>query len=448
MLIEFRVENHRSIRDEQSLTLEAGRMGAPDDPRPRRVPGSEAGVLPAAALFGANASGKSNMLSALGFLRDAVLDSHSAWPPQGGVPRDAFAWGAGPTAPSTFEVTLLLGGVRHQYGFVLDQARVLEEWLFVWPKGRRQRWLEREGDRFHFGDHLGGENRSIEQVTRPNALFLSTAAQHQHEQLLPLHGWFQALRTVRVEGYRERYADAMPAAVAASMFAALAAASAAAATGASGMVRLNDLMPRKGESGELLAQVGRMDARGTERLRQLLRAADVGIADFRVERPGNGAARGDPSRQILVRHDARSGEGGWLSLDRESMGTRALFQLGPAVFETLDRGGVLLVDELEASLHPLLAMDVLRLFNDPSTNPHAAQLLFTTHDASLLSNTVGEVPLRRDQIWLTEKDGDGATCVYPLTDFKPRKEENLERGYLQGRYGAVPLLSELIRWEG
>lgn len=446
MLIEFRVENHRSILTEQALTMEAGRVGEVGDARLRRV--GALSLLPVAALFGANASGKSNVLSAIGFLRDAILDSHAAWPPSGGVPRDAFAWGVGPLEPSLFEVTYLLGEVRFQYGFTINQTRVLEEWLFAWPKGRRQSWFERDADRFRFGDHLRGENRSIAELTRTNALFLSTAAQHQHEQLMPHYEWSRALRTVRVEGYRERFADAIPASAAASMFAALAAASAAEA-GSSGWVRLNDMLPRPTESADPLGQLRRLDDRDSERLRRLLQAADVGITQFKLEgSPGPGGARSkDPSRQVSLLHQTRSG-GGWLTLERESLGTKALFQLGPLVLDTLRTGGVLIVDELESSLHSLLALEIVRLFNDPDANPNNAQLIFTTHDTALLGTATGEPPLRRDQVWLTEKDPEGATQLTPLTDFKPRKEENLERGYLQGRYGAVPILGPLVPGKG
>ncbi len=109
--------------------------------------------------------------------------------------------------------------------------------------------------------------------------------------------------------------------------------------------------------------------------------------------------------------------------------------MGPVV-QAIENGGVLCVDELDSSLHPLLALDLLRVFNDHERNPRGAQLVFNTHDTNILSGSV----LRRDQIWFTEKDSEGATHLYPLSDFKPRKNENLERGYLQGRYGAIPFV--------
>ncbi len=447
MLVEFRVENHRSICDEQALTTETGRVGHPGDLRPRKVAGYAHHILPVVALYGANASGKSNILSALGFMRDAVIDSHRTWPPEGGVPREAFAWGGYARAPSMLEATFLIEGVRYQYGFLVDQVRVLEEWLLAWPKRRRQTWLEREGDKFSFGEHLRGENRLVEEVTRPNALFLSTAAQHQHELLLPIYGWFRQLRAVRVEGYKERYADAMPAAAAAAMFAAAAAGAAASASSPKGMVRVRDLIPvaagRAGAPGASLV----LDESGADQLRRLMKAADVGISDFRIDEVGySSKGNENDAQRIFMLHNIGEGEA-WLPLEQESAGTKALFRLGPSVIEALTHGSLLVIDELEASLHPLIAAQIVSQFNDPRTNPRNAQLLFTTHDTSLLGTTLRQPLLRRDQIWLTEKNPAGATTLYPLTDYKPRKAENLERGYLQGRYGAIPFLGELARVE-
>jgi hypothetical protein len=145
---------------------------------------------------------------------------------------------------------------------------------------------------------------------------------------------------------------------------------------------------------------------------------------------------------VLVRHQ-HSGSEAWLPLEQESQGTRTLFELAPPLIRALRRGSVLAIDELEASLHPLLAAHVVRQFHDPETNPRNAQIIFTTHDTNLLGTTLGDPLLRRDQIWLTEKDREGATSLYPLSDYKPRKAENIERGYLQGRYGAIPFLGDL-----
>jgi predicted ATPase len=424
MLIEFRVENHRSIRDEQALTMRAGRVGAPDDPRPRAVRGDKdkAGVLPVAALYGANASGKSNLLAAFDFMRQAVVDSHRLWPPDGGIPRAPFAWGSKTSEPSLFEVTIVRERTRYQYGFVADDERFLEEWLYAWPAGRKQSWFERDGDKFKFGEQLRGENRMVEQVTRPNALFLSAAAQHRHKQLAGIYRWFRTTSTVNVERRPQE----------------------------SGRDRLFFdwmLLTLRGESSfsdsPLFGDEISADD-GLESVRDLLRAADVGIVDLKMVRRDDDPGVRSEQPLLMVRHES-SADNAWLPFHEESHGTQTLFRMAPYLLNALQNGSLLVIDELEASLHPLLALQVVRLFNDPGTNPHNAQLLFTTHDTNLLGTELGEPALRRDQIWLTEKDKEGATCVYPLTDYKPRKAENLERGYLQGRYGAIPFLGPLAR---
>jgi predicted ATPase len=425
MLIEFRVENHRSICEEQALTMNAGRVGAPDDPRPRAIIGRKKRLLPVAALYGANASGKSNLLAAFDFMREAVVHSHRFWPPDGGIPRAPFAWGSKTSKPSLFEVTFLQEGTRYRYGFVADDERFLEEWLYAWPTGRKQSWFEREGEDFRFGENLRGENRMVEQVTRPNALFLSAAAQHRHEQLAGVYRWFQAIRIANLGRLRQG--------------------------------RLPDFFverwlqqPFDGES-----SLGQLSPFGDEILagdrlesvRDLLRAADVGILDIKlVTREDDSSPRLGPRQRfrMMVRHQS-SAEDAWLPFHEESHGTQALFRMAPYLLDALQHGSLLIIDELEASLHPLLALQVVRQFNDPRANPHNAQLVFTTHDTNLLGTELGEPALRRDQIWLTEKDKEGATCLYPLTDYKPRSGENLERGYLQGRYGAIPFLGPLAR---
>ncbi|TCT22858.1 hypothetical protein EDC35_102189 [Thiobaca trueperi] len=426
MLIEFRVENHRSIREEQALTMRAGRQDDSADPRPRRVQGCSDPLLPAAALYGANASGKSNVLSAMGFMRSAVLHSHRAWPPDGGVPRDPFAWGEKAAQPSLFEITLLVSGIRYQYGFVADDEQFLEEWLFAWPGKRKQVWFERELGKYKFSEYLHGENRLIEQITRPNALFLSAAVQLRHEQLGSLYSWFRNLNGVNIPGRRP---SALPFATGQLL--------------ARGIESWFSQNPQR----SLFEEDG-VQNHSIELFRDLLRAADVGILDIKLDNDsGEPTDPKDPPwsprrGRILVRHSS-SVEDAWLPLEEESQGTLTLFRVGPVILDALRLGTVVMIDELEASLHPLLAIQILRQFNDPERNPRNAQILFTTHDTSLLGTIAGEPSMRRDQIWLTEKDPEGATCLYPLTDFRPRKGENIERGYLQGRYGAIPFLGDL-----
>lgn len=423
MLIEFRVENHRSLRDEQVLTMEAGRVGDEDDPRPRRVPGHPERLLPVAVLYGSNASGKSNVLAALAFMRDAVVMSHSVWSPDHGVPRDPFAWGPKRDEPSVFEAAFLLEGVRYQYGFVATNERFLEEWLHAWPRGKKQAWFEREGDTFKFGEHLKGENKLIEGITRSNALFLSAAAQHKHPQLAPIFSWFGALEAVNLPAGSQLHPLGLPS---------------------------ESLLGARidGKKGAWLQKLLAGGDRGEpllDRIRPLLRSADIGIVDLRMGKGETDAlGRVFGSRGILLKHEGQYPDA-WLPLGEESRGTQALVRLALPILYALDAGGILLVDELEASLHPALAREIIRQFNDPAANPRNAQLIATTHDTNLLGTMMDEPALRRDQVWFTEKDGEGATALYPLTDYKPRKAENIERGYLQGRYGAIPFLGGLQR---
>ncbi|ATB42704.1 hypothetical protein CYFUS_008183 [Cystobacter fuscus] len=418
MLIQFRVENHRSLRDEQVLSLVAANLGGAEDPRLLRPPELGEALLPAVALYGANASGKSNVLNALAFMREAVLRSHRFWDPEAGVPQESFALSSKAQKPSLYEVDFLVGGVRFRYGFVLSAARIEEEWLHAWPHGRKQLWFEREGDRFDFGKHLHGENETIRGLTRVNSLFLSAAAQNNHAALLPLFGWF---RSAHLELRRGPLLGLEP----------------------SRAAFLGDLF-----SGQLALFEEDNTARKHEReaIVHLLRSADLGILDMKVELPRPILpGRFDPRKvEILLRHQAEAGHEVWLPLEWESAGTVTLLGLATRLVRMLRRGGLLCIDELEANLHPALGFELLRLFQDPRHNPKGAQLLFTTHDTNLLGNVLGEPPLRRDQIWFTEKDRTGATQLYPLTDFRPRKEENLERGYLQGRYGAIPFLGQLV----
>jgi hypothetical protein len=291
---------------------------------------------------------------------------------------------------------------------------VLEEWLFVYPKGKKQTWFHRKrGNPIAFSNKMPGENRTIENLTRQNSLFLSAAAQNAHEALLPIFTWLSGL--LFVIGDRSKYREQT--------------------------TRLCSELDYKNE------------------IARLVSVADLGIAQMTVEDaefnfPDRTLAeiattlKLPPVTRPVIRLLHRFGESTVpFNMDQESDGTMAyLALLGPAV-DAIQKGTPLLIDELDASLHPLLAIQLLRLFNTPSSNPKGAQLIFNTHDTNLLSSGV----LRRDQIWFTEKGNDATSHLYALSDFKPRRQENLQNGYLQGRYGAIPFINPdafLLRFEG
>ena len=404
MLIQFSATNHRSLRDKQTLSMVAS-TDAADDPRLIPCPEIKGATLPVVAIYGANASGKSNVLGAMGFMQQAVLRSHRAWEAGGGIPWEPFLLADPTPAVASYEMQLLLGGTRYRYGFTLGGDRIHEEWLHAWPNAKKQVWLERQGERFKFGKNLRGENETIRKLTRPNSLFVSAAAQNNHLMLSPLHLAFKPPQLVRrlVAGSRVD-------------------------VGVIGETL--DTMIAPDASSKSAAELSA--------ILNLLHATDTGIADFGF------AADASGKRVASALHRSASGVMRPLPLSAESEGTLTLLHLGLRLFQVLEDGGLFVIDELEASLHPALARHIVALFQDPRQNPRRAQLVFTTHDTNLLGPMVGEPALRRDQVWLTEKDEAGATKLYPLTDYKPRREENLERGYLQGRYGAIPFLGALV----
>lgn len=415
MLIEFRIENYRSIRDEQVFTLEAGRIGKANKSCLRSIAGLSKRLLPVAAIYGANASGKSNLLAGLAFMSEAISLSFRNWAPDEGIAQDPFAWGARRDEPTTLEVEFFLAGVRYRYGFRYNSAIFLEEWLFAYPRGKKQIWFTRDGSEFSFGEHLKGENQATEAVTRPNALFLSAAAQLRHPQLSQIYVWFASIAAINIHSRGEfvglnffneyQYAEQY-------------------------MARLLD--PSSKEVAEATGSDSLLD-----RFKLLLHNADLGIVDVRAVKIES-KTRGQ-RRRIEFLHQTDTDDA-WLPLEEESRGTRTLFRLALPVLTAIDQGRLLIVDELESSMHPNLAEHFVRQFNDPATNPANAQLIFSTHDTNLLGTLSGPPVLRRDQVWLTEKNPTGATVLYPLTDFKPRQDENIERGYVQGRYGAIPYL--------
>jgi AAA15 family ATPase/GTPase len=413
MLIEFRVANHRSIKDEQVLSFEAApRFG--NDPRPRSVAGHKKPLLPVAAIYGANASGKSNLLHAMDFMVNMVRTfgfRQRLQPTLFDEPmfqREPHAWGENPNSPSLYSCRFLIDGKSYEYGFVIDDQQILEEWLQ--SATSRKPLFSRKKEQFLFSEEIGRQpSKTLRKVTRDDSLFMSIAAIHRFPPLQPFvdfltRRWFLQFSkpATNLEFLINRYAREL-----------------IAESPSDGSTVLK---------GELLS---------------LLRLSDLGIVDLRVNKL---PVPGDPRTQryqIELQHELASQSNCWLPLESESRGTQRVFEIAKEIIETLRTGGILVIDELESSLHPLLAMKIVQLFNSPETNPRNAQLVFSTHDSNLLGTTLGEPVLRRDEVWFTEKNQDGATELYPLTDFKPRNVENLERGYLQGRYGAIPFLGEL-----
>ncbi len=416
MLLEFRVRNYRSIRDEQVLSLVAASSDkelADTHLVPTGIK-SIPNVVRSAVVYGPNASGKSTLLRALDYMRAVVAESATLIQPGAIYNVQPFKLDeALSQEPSVFELSFLLEGIRHQYTFAMTPQRIVSESLVVYRTSKPTQWFSRrlsengENYEYEFSTYLTGSRRIWQDSTRANALFLSTAAQLNSDQLGPVFRWI-------VESIVFIPASAV----------------------------LNDDLTTA-----MLAT-----AEGRTQIRDFLSTADISIADvhavprkgFRnqvVFHAGTVAHSSSEEGEFLVplfKHATSKGSATF-ELQDESEGTQRLYGLVAPVLDVIRDGRILVVDELDSSLHALLVRRLVSMFHDPTISSHGAQLLFSTHDTSLLDHTL----FRRDQVWFTEKDDDQATRLYPLTDFSPRKHEAWERGYVSGRYGAVPFFRAL-----
>jgi hypothetical protein len=420
MLLSFRAENARSFQDPLELSLIATRLSDEEVAREIswRQEGQPIAVLPVAGLFGANASGKTNLLRAMADLRGFVVHSFRRGSPGGGMPVRPFLLGnAHGDSPTTYEADVVLGGILHKYRLKLDRERVLEESVHSYPRGRSLLLFEREGEEVRLGTAHRARGRAAMEILRPNALFLSTAAATNHPLLSGLFEWFQR---------NLLFADVQTRSVRQALTAE--------------MLERNELR---------------------DRVLELLREADLGITGankreldpeikervVRALRVLHGEEGGEESAEEIEFDDFEvrllhqsNGKDVELNPADESRGTLIWFGMVGPVIEALQNGSLLLADELDASLHPTLVSVLISLFQSKRSNPRRAQLIFNSHDVTVMGDSATH-PLGRDQIWFTEKDEDGGTRLYPLSDLDPRKGEAVGRRYLAGRYGATPIVS-------
>ena len=415
MILRFRVENFRSLRTKQEISFVASGLDKSDS-SVFRVDGLDEAILPIAAIYGANASGKTNVLRALHFFCRAVQDSHNKWKPNSSIDRQPFGRNES-SSMSSFELDFVLEGIAYTYGFCVTSSEVSDEWLFSYPSKKKQTLFRRKRANFTFGKHFVGNKRLIETTVRANSLFLSAAAQNNHVLLSKIYKWIDDWIIITDER--------------------------------------NSIV-------KLAAEICK-DVEARDLLLSFVRNADLGIVGMqtknheptaevleRLERVTKNMPE-EMAQQIRMRtlekiefnfiHSGPNNSNFTIDSADESQGTLNYFGLIAPVLLAINNGGVLIVDELDESLHPALIKGVLGLFTSPKSNVGNAQLIFNTHDTNLLDLDL----LRRDEIWFSEKDTEGATHVYPLTDFRPRSSEKIDRGYLEGRYGAIPFLGEFTR---
>ncbi len=423
MLISFAVTNYACFKDHQELTLVPPRKTDDDefsfDTGVRRIPR----LHRAAALYGANASGKSRLIQALAFVRSFVIGSSKRRQTGEPIPHEPFRFDAeSRSQPTTFEISFIEAGSVYEYGFSVDSERVHEEWLYQWPAGGRQRMLlDREynpaagGESWNFGASVRGEKRAWQASTRPDTLLVSTAAQLNSEVFTPVVEWFQrCLRVVPAGGI-------LPAVT--------------------------------------IAMIDG-DERATERVLRMLRDADIAVSSVRTHKESVRVddLRPSPPPEVLKEFkdaghttldlwEADLGhcpegcaETHFLDLDEESDGTQRLFALAGPWLDVLDNDLVVVVDELDSSMHSHLTAALVRRINSAPLDGQSrhAQLVATLHDTAPMKGA-----LDQDQIWLFDKDpATEASRLTPVSVFKPRRRESLDRGYLGGRYGGVPVIAE------
>ena len=425
MLLRFSVENFRSIAQKQTLDMAASRYFK-EDLESHTVSPESKGTLPrilkTVAIYGPNAAGKSSLIRALSFFREFVVGSATNRQAGDSVRVEPFRLSSEfREGDSLFEVVFFERSAgsegdsltRYQYGFRANRQRVMEEWLVAYPRGRSQHWFHRtffpkENEyRYNFAPSFrGGRLRDDWKAqTRDNALFLSTAVQFNSEQLKPVLEWFSERLNVVATPHATPFRT---------------------------FERLESDPEKK-----VMGFLGSMDLSVTGiRLEPFRFSADripPGLPPHLQERMIRDL-EGKEFKELKFLHRSSDGtEDIPFSPEEESEGTRNLFLFAGIWLDMMERGQVLVIDEIDTSLHPLVVRSLVDSLHCAGCR---GQLIFTTHDSSLLSGG----GLRRDQIWFVRKSSSGATELYPLSDFPVQKGEAIERRYLNGRYGAVPFI--------
>lgn len=385
-------------------------------------------LLTSAAVYGANASGKSNLVAAMRFMRDFVLSSSKDT--QAGEPIPVEVYALSPetqSQPASFEMVFIAEGTQYRYGFAVTPERIEREWLYYVPKTREVQLFERERDAIKLAKDSFAEGDGLQAKTRSNALFISVVAQFNGTVAARILTWFREYAII------------------------------------SG---LDDDHVRSHTVSML------WEPERAHEVIEFIKTLDVGIDDVTLDETAVYENYFGRNRAWMIGYSAsiaREQDALYLSssnrlkimtihknytvageldspvlfnLDsQESEGTKKLFALAGQLIETLRYGNPLIIDEFDARLHPLITREIIRLFNSKETNPKHAQLIFMTHDTNLLDKDF----LRRDQIWFTEKDRYGASHLYSLAEFKVRNDASYGKDYIQGKYGAIPFLGDLRR---
>ncbi len=426
MLIEFKFSNYRSFRDEGCLSMEATGL---QTKRHCLIPCKPTDLFPAAAIFGKNGGGKSNVIRAfwLGvqFIRNAQRTQHE----NASVPMQPFLLDDNSEdQPTSFEYTYIQDGIKYIYGFSATKKSILQEYLYYAPKGQKALVFSREGQEFLFRENNARKLRElISEAVNHNQLYFSIACTMNEPICKMAMSWFRenlffSRDYVDIPEQLIEYSENP------NMLKAITHYAVEADIGIEDIKFeiKNEELDDEGLSIEGIPEG--LKTALTQFMKALSASPNVSESKMKMEQmSATSFHRG-------LNHQGES-TAYPLPLADESDGTKKLMSLAPAVEQALERGGVLLVDELENGLHPLLAAFLISKFQSPDSNPHHAQLIFTTHNLDLLDEEL----IRKDQIYFVDKDQkDGSSSLYSISEFSTPTTENLRKGYLLGKYGAIP----------
>lgn len=410
MILEFSVKNFLSFKEKVTFSMIANSNKELND-NYVEIGGNK--VLKSAAIYGANASGKSNLFKIL-TLVVLMLRSSNSVDINAKLPLIPFKLDKGSVnKPSEFEIKFILDETRYVYGFIADKDKIYDEYLYYYPNGRETKIFDRTNiNEYSYTQKDEKILREIEAKNAQNKFFLATATNWNFDKTKATYNFLT-----------------------------------------NGIGTCNNL--------EILKNMAyKMYETNPDYLKDFaidfLQKADFNIEDYQISQidvPGEFLtaipefiAKTLPDKpkayQVLFKH---KNSDNYLSIDEESLGTQMIFAFIPFLADSLKNKKVLIIDELDKSLHPFLVQYIVEIFNDAEINKNGSQLIFNTHDTNLLDLNI----LRRDQIWFTEKNSEtGESDLYSLSDFSVRKQENVEKGYMLGRYGAVPFIkNDFNLWE-
>ena len=419
MLIQFSVKNFLSFKEKQEFSMEAG-IGDENPDNIINIEDTSERILKTTAIYGANASGKTNLIKAFSTAIMMIRLSNNRQPGEKLMQMEPFAFDEKTrNEPCEFEFIFYTNNNKYVYGFKADKDKIHEEYLYQYLSAKATRIFERKGEDYKFLQADEGKLNAIKSQNLENKLFLATATTWNYDKTRAPYLWFANMIDTYIGGN-----EFTPFAIEAY-------------NNDDKDESLKKFTLKLLEEADIIIkdynidmEETDMDARMQMQLKNMNVPLNIIIPKTKI------------IKSITMSHEITNEKGEtkvyMLDLNNESSGTKIIFAMAPILKDVFENGKILGVDEIERSLHPSLVEMIIKFFHNPEINKGNAQLIFNTHDTNLLSLDL----FRRDQIWFAEKDPKkGATELYPLDDFSVRKTENIQKGYLNGRYGAIPFVA-------